>query len=196
MKRATQIIQILEGFKLGSLGVSRKPKVMPLSTAEPQKQQDAEDYPTPKKGVHSVIKVSWIKSKYSHWIAVAKLTETSGYNFIASCDNDLFSKDKDKYTICFEGGPNIEISFNSKLKMGTVKNSHFMVKYMFTAVDDKAAEQVLREKIAVLEHEMSFGYALASGKLGSGWLAIGRTGFTTYIYATSGVEKSPHFRIA
>jgi hypothetical protein len=198
MNKARTLIEILEGFKLGSLGVSHKPKITTTSTDEPEPlsspkvQEPPEEqsgaYETPQKIPGNIARPVWSTGTSDSFFIVGVVwSETKrGFRFQMKC-----SGTGSAYSIAMKGGR--KLSINGR---GVASGVDFRGNCEFSASDNNNAEQYFRRLMAEITIAGSFGYALASGELGKGWRIRnfgGLNTFFTYLWNTSRVNKSPYF---
>jgi hypothetical protein len=178
MSRAAQIISILEGFKLGSLGVSHKPKVTLLD--EPEFG-----------GRVKVVGSKWLEigEKHKRCLAAVTWKESNGYTFVMA----IYTEDEDAYDLQLVAGlrQTMPVVMDDDLEV----NSDFKVRQKISFLKDKqAAITFIKKLFQMTEQAGSFGEALLSGKLGSNWKVF-ENGFDEYLGSET-EAKSPYFKKA
>jgi hypothetical protein len=187
MSRAKDIIRLLEGFKLGSLGVSHKPHVTLLD-------------PSMEKEPVTIVKKKWMKdiTISDSWVDGLRWTESNGYMFFMRCRKD--SGSETAFVIEVDGGPKLQVSFDRHFN-GDTKHAIIVASHEFSATDEDEAKNVFKGIGQQVLDAGSFGAALALGKLGNGWEADGglasivpgfTDAFSSYLLDTSGQRKSSY----
>jgi hypothetical protein len=208
MNRSTEITKVIEGFKLGSLGVSRKPKVTDMSDIEPElqpKPAEPSEFDTPvadtvmgsfgPKRKHNVVgrRIDWIVGTTgkptSDFVTGIRWKESNENKFLMVC-YERMAIGTDNYFIEVRGGLNIKLV--SKISIANTGSADFRALYTFQASGRKEADQKVHDLAVEITKAGSFGYALATGKLGSGWDAAGGK-WQNYIWETARVLTSPYF---
>jgi hypothetical protein len=189
MKRAIQVIRALEGFKLGSLGVSRKPKVT-VDTEQPVPTEPIVDK------VKGYADVSGDPG-YKEWIGGYTWSESNGYNFLMVCfvvEDNRSTKRLSEYQIKVFGGKGLNVPSIRVSPERFPKDAAFTLEYTFFSKETGDVLDVLIEKMNQVRNWGSFGKALASGGLKSNWRVEDINGvFEGYIWDRANVRKNVYF---
>jgi hypothetical protein len=185
MNRARKTIGILEGFKLGSLGISHKPKVD--DTPEPsnmgyvitKKVLEDPDL-TPRNLRGWINKATWTEKK----------TGVKGEFFIVTMATDKPPPGAEQnYRISLYGGPDLVVRkrYNS--------DAEICFRLDLDATDDDEAGKIFGEIYNKILSEGSFGLALMKGKIKKGWISPAGYHPENYLEKTTGITKSSSFEL-
>jgi hypothetical protein len=185
MSQSQKIIKIIEGFKLGNLGAGK-----PRFTEEPE---------FPLEDDSQVENIKWYrktKKSRKEWLGGVSWSETSE---ISQWENNFFmifdmSDDHEYYRLgIYGGGVYLRIQ-NNGFDMSAQHHS-FEIDLDFKAPDDESATKIMKQTMGRIKEAGSFGKALMSGAIGSGWSVYYEEGsyFQDYLLRKSGKNKSPHF---
>jgi hypothetical protein len=172
MSKAKEIKNLIEGFKLGKLGASRSGrfsldpdfvKIVVFKTLVPSGQYLP--------GCKSI--VTW--------------EESNGYVFVAG----MFSVTKE-YQIQILAGRDLKMP-SSEIDQSTPLTDEFRLRHDYKFSDADEAVSFFKEILDSIKKAGSFGEALTTGKIGSGWKVF-KSGFSEYLNDNKKL-KSPYFRI-
>jgi hypothetical protein len=197
MARSHYIIALIEGFKLGSLGVSHKPKVtIEVPAQEPEEAKPTGPVEIPQDMGYKVIGETWVdtpKDFTMDWIDAVKWIEKTAsdstrYKLFMKCRR-LGSR---RYWIDVFGGPKMTTTFAPIPKAA---GFDFEAHCVFKFSSDRAAGLYIRSLMNDISQAGSFGYTLATGQLeGKGkWFFTILSKEKQYLQDTCGISKSEYF---
>lgn len=140
-----------------------------------------------------------ISSAGRKWIYPADITigyiggaiwrESNGVNLFMRC-----TWSGKNYILHVAAGP--ELTTSIKKDRVETKNALFYVRHKFAAAHNEEAEKMFKRTYQEIYRTAgSFGYALATGQLEKGWEVHGKAAFLSYMEATSGIKRSPYFKV-
>jgi hypothetical protein len=184
MNRSQRIVSLLEGFKLGKLGARSTNPVedSPVAIETDSRVEDIKWYRKNKKS-----REGWLGG-----VSWSEISEASGWynNFFLVLD---MSEDQQYYRIGVYGGGEYLKIINYGYEVGA-RHHAFDIEYDFKASDDMTAITKMKAVFGKIKEVGSFGSALASGQIGSGWQIYFEEHdyFKDYLQRKTGSHRSPH----
>jgi hypothetical protein len=205
MNRSRKIIQVLEGFKLGSLGArSKKPiAVVPEPEPMPREQPQTRDKEPQASSINPIsppVKLSSpqpVSMKPMDWLTAnpnfsdgtgafdavrwAEVCGSSKTRFLLMC-----KRIGDNYSLEVRAGSNLQVKFSGDRPVG--QRQDFVLRGGdFSSSTGEEAAQEFHEIVKKIKVAGSFAEALTSGHLGHGWktiLDVNRQGLHRYVWNT------------